>query len=124
RDKDWGLQENFTWQVRRSDFDKMMLDEAVARGANLVRGQALRPITTDDGTVRGVKVRMPDGGIQDIEADMLLDCSGQATWLANLGGYTGPKYLGSYDKQIAIFSQVPNFVRDPGGSKELAPDNT
>ena len=67
---------------------------------------------------------MPDGGVMDIEAEMLLDCSGQATWLANLGGFTGPKYLGSYDKQIAIFSQVANFQRDPGGSKELAPDNT
>jgi flavin-dependent dehydrogenase len=124
RDQDWNLCENFTWQVRRSDFDQMMLAEAVKRGATLLRGQALRPITKDDGTVCGVKVRMPDGKVHDILCEVLLDCSGQATWLANLRGYTGPKYLGAYDKQIAIFSQVPNFIRDPGGSKELFPDNT
>src|SRR5439155_24594285 len=33
RDANWNLYPWDTWQVRRSDFDKMMLDEAVARGA-------------------------------------------------------------------------------------------
>jgi flavin-dependent dehydrogenase len=59
-----------------------------------------------------------------IETDMLLDCSGQATWLANLGGVTGPKYLGAYDKQIAIFSHVEGAIRDTGGSRETMRDNT
>src|SRR5262245_60400385 len=96
RDENWKLFEWDTWQVRRSDFDKMLLDEAVKRGATIMRGRATRPILTGD-TVTGVKVRMEDGGVQDIESQMLLDCSGQATWLANLGGITGPKYLGAYD---------------------------
>ena len=39
----------------------------------------------------------------EIEADLTLDCSGQATFLANQK-VTGPKYLGSYDKQIAVFA--------------------
>src|SRR3954447_7176269 len=32
RDANWNLSDSTTWQVRRSEFDKMMLDEAVARG--------------------------------------------------------------------------------------------
>jgi len=83
----------------------------------------MRPLMNGQG-VKGVRVQAADGGVVDIESQVLLDCSGQATWLANLGGVTGPKYLGAYDKQIAIFSQVANLVRDPGGSKELFPDNT
>src|SRR5712692_2420515 len=63
RDQNWRLFEWDTWQIRRSDFDQMMLDEAVARGATLLPGKAVRPITADDGAVRGVKVRMPDGGL-------------------------------------------------------------
>ena len=124
RDENWELFDTDTWQVRRSDFDKMMLEEAVARGATLIRGNAIEPLRNDDGSVRGVRVRMEDGGIQDIASQVLLDCSGQATWLANLGGVTGPKYLGAYDKQIAIFSQVAGAVRDQGGPRENHGDNT
>jgi flavin-dependent dehydrogenase len=126
RDENWDLFEWDTWQVRRSDFDKMLLDEAVARGATLIRGKAIRPLQNDDGSVRGVQVRMADGNgkTEDIASEMLLDCSGQATWLANLGGVTGPKYLGAYDKQIAIFSQVAGALRDDGSTRELHPDNT
>jgi flavin-dependent dehydrogenase len=124
RDENWKLFEWDTWQVRRSHFDKMLLDHALNRGATLLPGKALKPIMNGGGEVKGVKVRMADGGVQDIQSEMLLDCSGQATWLANLGGVTGPKYLGAYDKQIAIFSHVRGTVRDNGGTRETHPDNT
>jgi 1H-pyrrole-2-carbonyl-[peptidyl-carrier protein] brominase len=117
RDKDWNLVPQTTWQVRRADFDKMLLDEAVARGAKLIPGEALRPIVGDDGTVRGVTVRAADGGTFDIESEIVLDCSGQQTFLAN-AGVTGPKYRGNYDKQIAIFSQVANAIRDEGPTQD------
>jgi FADH2-dependent halogenase len=124
RDENWQLFDWDTWQVRRSDFDKMMLDEAVARGASLMPGKAIAPVKDEQGAVRGVEIRMPDGKVQVIESELLLDCSGQATWLANHGGVTGPKYLGAYDKQIAIFSQVANPARDHGNTRDTHPDNT
>lgn len=124
RDENWELFPWETWQARRSEFDKMMLDAAIARGAKYMQGRALRPLQTADGTVRGVKVQSPSGTVEDIQTEMLLDCSGQSTWLANLGDITGPKYVGAYDKQIAIFSQVANAERDPGGTQELHPGNT
>src|SRR5712692_9828625 len=33
RDENWQLQPSYTWQVRRSAFDTMMLQEAIKRGA-------------------------------------------------------------------------------------------
>ena len=123
RDANWHLFDCDTWQVRRSDFDKMLLDEAVARGATLVHGKAIKPLI-QDGAVRGAQVRMADGGVQNIASEILLDCSGQATWLANLGGVTGPKYRGAYNKQIAIFSHVVDAVRDHSETRATNKDNT
>lgn len=124
RDENWNLYPTDTWQVRRSDFDTMLFDEAIARGACMLPGKALKPLVGDDGAVKGVTVQMAGGGIETVESEMLIDCTGQATWLANLGGVTGPKYLGAYDKQIAIFSQVANTLREDGGTRETDPDNT
>lgn len=119
-----GLKDQFTWQVRRSEFDTMMLDEAVGRGADLVLGKAVAPLMNEDGSVvRGARVRTEDGSAIDVKAEMTLDCSGQASFLANQK-VTGPKYLGAYDKQIAIFSQVANYVRDNGTERADQPGNT
>jgi flavin-dependent dehydrogenase len=123
RDENWKLFEWDTWQVRRSDFDQLMLKEAEARGAVVLQGKAIKPLV-DNGSVRGAQVRMADGSIQNIESEILLDCSGQATWLANQGNVTGPKYLGAYDKQIAFFSQVAGAVRDDGPTRDTHKDNT
>lgn len=112
-----------TWQVRRNEFDKMLLDSALARGATLLPGKALKPLI-NNGTVTGVQVCLTDGGMQTIHSEVLLDCSGQATWLANQGDVTGPKYMGSYDKQIAIFSQVAGDIRNQGNTPETHKDNT
>jgi 1H-pyrrole-2-carbonyl-[peptidyl-carrier protein] brominase len=123
RDKEWNLSYSTTWQVRRSDFDTMMLKEAEARGATVMRGTATKPLLAHDGAVRGVTVRWPDGKSEDIETQIVLDCSGQATFLANQR-VTGPKYVGNYDKQVAFFSQVTGAVRGSGTSGEEAKDNT
>lgn len=123
RDENGNLFDLETWQVRRSDFDQMMLDTAVSRGATLIPGRAMAPITRD-GAVKGVRVRAREGADLTIESEVLLDCSGSATWLANWGGITGPKYTGAYDKQIAIFSQVRGAIRDDGIARDQRGDNT
>ncbi len=123
RDKEWNLSLASTWQVRRSEFDVMMLKEAEARGATVMQGTATKPLVADDGAVRGVTVRWPDGKSENIETEVVLDCSGMATFLANQR-VTGPKYVGSYDKQIAFFSHVTGAIRDTGTSGEEARSNT
>ena len=123
RDNNWELQPGITWSVRRSDFDGMMLETAVKRGANLVRGSAVKALLGEDGGVRGVTMRRPDGRMEDIESTVVLDCSGMATFLGNQK-VTGPKYVGGYDKQIAFFAHVRGALRDEGTEGEMAPGNT
>jgi flavin-dependent dehydrogenase len=110
------LQDTFTWQVRRSDFDALMLDEAIAAGAHVVPGRASIPLVRDDGSVRGVRVEMADGGVQEIETEVLADVSGQARWLTG-SGLTSKLEIGHYDKQVAIFSQVRNAIPFEGRNR-------
>jgi flavin-dependent dehydrogenase len=118
------LADQSTWQVRRSTFDAMLLNEARRRGATVVPGKVVKPQVSDDGVVQGLTVRPHEGGELKIEAEMTLDCSGQATFMSTKG-VTGPKYLGAYDKQIAVFSQVVGFERDPGDAgRGSMPGNT
>ena len=66
RDENWKLYDNVTWQVRRSEFDKMMLEEAVARGAKLLRGTAIKALKGDDGVLSGIRIRHLAGSEEDI----------------------------------------------------------
>jgi flavin-dependent dehydrogenase len=60
--------DQWTWQVRRSEFDKMLLDEAIERGAGLLEGRASEPIVDDTGHLVGVTVRTSAGSTVRVEA--------------------------------------------------------
>jgi len=113
RNEENELESVYTWQVRRNTFDMMLLEEAVARGATLVHGQALTPLFNSTGTISGVQVKMADGGPQDIKAEVLVDASGLAQWLSHLG-VASKRVIGKYDKQVAIFSPIAGACRDGG----------
>ncbi len=113
RDENGELQKATTWQVRRDEFDRMLLDEAVKRGAKLWTGRADIPLV-EDGKVVGVRVRHEDGRVDDVQTQVVVDASGQSTFLASRGAPTGEKHRGRYDKQVAVFSQLRGTIRDPG----------
>ncbi|MGH8935581.1 MAG: NAD(P)/FAD-dependent oxidoreductase [Acidimicrobiia bacterium] len=102
-----------TWQVRRSEFDSMLLATARAEGVELIRGEANEPIVGTDGSVKGVHVTTSSGSSVDVLSDALLDATGRKTWLARTG-LIGPKRRDKYDRQIAVFSHLKGAVREPG----------
>lgn len=112
RGPDGKLFANSTWQVRRSDFDAMLLDAARARGVDVIDGEAIEPVREGD-AVTGVKVRRADGEIDVVSARVVVDASGQGTFLSQ-AGVAGKKERGNYSNQVAIFSQVKNAIRDSG----------
>lgn len=112
----------WTWSVIRSSFDEVMLKAALQRGAEYMECEVIAPIM-EDGAVTGVKIRT-DGGVEEsLGSEVLIDCSGQATFLANLG-VTAPKKKDTYGNQIAIFSQLDDMVRDQGTHPSQASGNT
>jgi FADH2-dependent halogenase len=114
-----------TWQVRRAEFDAMMLEEAQSRGARLLRGEAVEVLwSADRSRMTGVRVRLADGALQEVRAAVTMDCSGQRTFFAHQK-VTSSKVPGRYDKQVAVFSQLANPVRDAGGpDRSESPENT
>src|SRR5689334_3148923 len=113
---------NVTWNVMRSTFDKILFDAAIERGAIWMKATAVSPMTEED-TVVGLTIRTPAGATENLYCDVLLDASGAATFLAN-HRVTGRKAPGCSDKQIAIFTQFANTVRDQGEDRRHQPGNT
>ncbi|MCB8926221.1 MAG: tryptophan 7-halogenase [Ardenticatenaceae bacterium] len=111
RDENGELVKNSTWQVKRSDFDRIVLDKAVQDGAELLRGKATKVLQREDGTVYGVEAKLDDGTTETIEADIVLDASGIATFLSTVG-VASNKERGKYDRQIAIYAHVKGAKRD------------
>ncbi|MGH8093915.1 MAG: NAD(P)/FAD-dependent oxidoreductase [Chthoniobacterales bacterium] len=113
---------NSTWNVMRGSFDKILFDAAVERGATWIKATALAPIVKDDAVV-GLSIRTPDGAKENLYSDVLIDASGCATFLAN-HRVTGKKVPGNSDKQIALFTQFANTIRDNGSELHQQPGNT
>src|SRR5689334_7887307 len=75
-----GLFDTHTWSVRRSDFDHMLSREAAARGVSVIKADAVAPLLNGSG-VHGVRVRMDSGTLEDVKSEVLVDASGQSTFL-------------------------------------------
>ena len=113
-----------TWSVVRSSFDRILLDTARSRGVEYMECEAVAPIKEGD-CITGVQIRTAKGALENLHCDVLVDCSGQALFLANRG-ITGKKVKGSYVNQVAVFSQLKDMVLDPGSDNDtsLAPGNS
>jgi FADH2-dependent halogenase len=112
RGEDGALHDTTTWQVRRADFDRDLLDAAVRRGATLYRATAGQVIRDGDRVV-GLTLIDEDEKPIELRTEVVLDASGQSTFLAQRG-LTSTKLRGSYDRQVAVFSQAVGALRDPG----------
>ncbi len=109
--------ESTTWQVRRSDFDAMLLNHAEELGVRRISGEAKSAIVRDDGQVTGVTWQNGDGKARRINAKVVVDASGMKCFLSR-AGVTGEKTRGQYDKQIAVFAHVTGATRDPGDERD------
>ena len=116
------MQPNTTWSVMRSSFDKILLDAALQRGAEYMNCDAVAPIQ-ENGRVTGLQIRNGSGALENLYCDVLVDCSGQATFLANRG-VIGPKVKGNYNNQIGVFSQIQDMTLDSGSIPSQSPGNT
>lgn len=72
-----------TWQVVRSEFDKMLLDNASDLGADIQYGCRVMDAIFEGDRCVGVKVQGPDGAINDVFAKVVVDASGQSLVLGS-----------------------------------------
>lgn len=67
-----------TWQVERSEFDQMMLENAREHGVDAHEGVHVRDVIFEGDRAVGVIARFPDGKEQEIRAKVVIDASGQS----------------------------------------------
>ena len=75
-----------TWQVIRSEFDAMLVDNASFHGVEVYQGTHALDVITDPGNpgkVIGARVRQQGVGEFDIFADVVVDATGQSALIAN-----------------------------------------
>jgi flavin-dependent dehydrogenase len=66
-----------TWQVVRSEFDLMMLNNAREHGVEVHEGVRVREPVFEGGRAVGVKIQQADGSLQEVRARVVVDASGQ-----------------------------------------------
>jgi flavin-dependent dehydrogenase len=72
-----------TWQVIRSQFDQMMLDNAREQGVDVRQPVRVLEVLFEGERAVGVRVQNEDGAKEEVPAQVVVDASGQSTMLQN-----------------------------------------
>jgi flavin-dependent dehydrogenase len=72
-----------TWQVVRSEFDQMMLDNAREHGVEVHEGVRVLDVLFEGERAVGVTVKQEDGTVREVRAQVVVDASGQVGLLQN-----------------------------------------
>lgn len=108
---DWDPAEwTYTWQVERSLFDQMMLNNAREHGAEVVEQANVREVIFENDRAVGVKV-VTGGAAQEIRAKVVVDASGQSGIISR---QLKLRYGDEKLKNAAIYSYYKGAMRDSG----------
>jgi flavin-dependent dehydrogenase len=72
-----------TWQVVRSEFDQMMLENAREHGVAAFEGVRVRDVIFDGERAAGVRIQEPGKQPREVRARVVVDASGQSGLLMN-----------------------------------------
>jgi flavin-dependent dehydrogenase len=100
-----------TWQVERSEFDKMLFDNAAEKGADCVDETRVLDVLFEDERAVGIKLQSADGAMQEVRSQVVVDATGQQALLANR---LGLKVDYPDLKKVAIWGYYRDARRDPG----------
>jgi flavin-dependent dehydrogenase len=72
-----------TWQVARSEFDLMMLNNAREQGVDVHEGVRVHDVLFDGDRAVGISIREEDGSFREVRSRVVIDASGQYGLLMN-----------------------------------------
>jgi flavin-dependent dehydrogenase len=70
-----------TWQVLRSEFDQILMDNAREKGATVLEEITVQELIQKEGRTLGVRARRKSGEVVEFTAPMTLDCSGREAFV-------------------------------------------
>ena len=101
-----------TWQVLRSEFDEMMLDNAREKGAEVREETTVNRLLMDGDRVIGVEATdRSTGRTYEVRARITLDCSGKEAFAPNKLGWRIPD---PQLNKIAVWTYYRGSKREPG----------
>lgn len=100
-----------TWQVLRSEFDLMMLNNASEHGVQVHQGARVLDILFDGNRAVGVTVELEGGQVQEVRAKVVVDASGQSSMII---GKLGLRVWDQDLKKAAVWTYWENAYRDTG----------
>ncbi|MEM6469393.1 MAG: NAD(P)/FAD-dependent oxidoreductase [Planctomycetota bacterium] len=104
-----------TWQVERSEFDKMLFDRAGELGADCFDQTRLIDVRFDDNQlVTGVTLRDAAGDVRSVDSKVVIDATGQQSFIANK---LGIKEVNPNLKKAAIWGYYRDAVRGEGDNE-------
>ncbi len=100
-----------TWQVWRSEFDKMILDKARSNGATVMEETKAKKLIKSGDRVEGITVESEEMGSLDLHAPIVVDASGRDCFAAHKQNWMvrDPEL-----KKIALWTYFKGAKRDPG----------
>ena len=104
-----------TWQVLRSDFDGMLLDNARAKGVDVRQGATVRELLMDGSRAAGVRAVTGSGAGETFHARAVIDASGRDTLVASKLNW---KRRDPDLAKIAIFTYYRGACATPALTKE------
>lgn len=99
-----------TWQVLRSEFDQMLLDNARRHGAEVMMPAEATGLIREDGRVAGVSA-MAGGEPLEIRAPMTIDASGRGALSVKQNAWRKPD---PYLNKVAVWTYFRGAKRDEG----------
>ncbi|NLX96345.1 MAG: NAD(P)/FAD-dependent oxidoreductase [Rhodopirellula sp.] len=100
-----------TWQVVRSEFDKMLLDNARQLGVQVRTGVEVTDFLWDDDRVGGVAAVGPDGRPLEVHVPVTIDASGRSALAAKRNHWRRPD---PYLNKVALWTYFRGAARDTG----------
>lgn len=100
-----------TWQVLRSEFDLMLLEDTRRKGAIVHEQMKVTELLREDGRVVGARAEDVEGRSHEFRAPMTIDCSGRDAFAAIRNGWRkGDPML----NKVAVWTYYRGAKRDPG----------
>jgi flavin-dependent dehydrogenase len=100
-----------TWQVVRSEFDSMLLNNAKEHGVNVHEGVRVLDVLLEGDRAVGVQIQDEDGGPRMVRGDVVVDASGQSSLMINKLGLRAPDPVLN---KGAIWTYFEGAYRDSG----------
>jgi flavin-dependent dehydrogenase len=100
-----------TWQVLRSEFDQIVMENARAKGATVLEEMTVTGLVKANYRVVGVRGQLPDGTPFEFRAPITLDCTGKESFTA---GREGWRMRDPYLNKVAVWTYYKGSKRDTG----------